>query len=423
MYSLSPLMALNHIVYIWVFFIYFKRIFYFREDRKFVDLIIIGSITLVTIYVVVLSSEAFRNNILLRQFFQYFIYFVVLRYLVKDKSSTIIVALLIHLCVLVMCESFMFPFGVMLAKFQPTLYSSQEYFQPLTLLFYDILMFSSAVAVPKYVKMVRLDDMSLRMKCSISSIVVMEYLLFLVIVAQYVDVTKLSYIIYVGMVIFTVIGYIILFLLANSMIKQQRLEKEKEMLILLEEELNLKCNNLIKKQKDIYYLETLIKEALLTFNAEEKLVEDVEKEYRQLRVFDYSSNPIVNVILKVFQENMQQEEIDIEYHIKGTVPDYLQDLEIVKIFSNILKNALEASCNSLEKKVSLSTDERHGLFLIECINSKGEKNFVKEKLVRGEGLSILKEVINKYCGEMLIEDKDVEFRIRIMLPQEFSCKK
>lgn len=123
--------------------------------------------------------------------------------------------------------------------------------------------------------------------------------------------------------------------------------------------------------------------------------------------------------------------IEFKVDIEFSYIDFISDLDITAIFSNLLDNAFEA-CEDLpddERKVWLAVT-RHNYFLLVCMENTfknveiDEKNRYKSTKSnhQGIGLTNVKNAIQKYDGNLKTYTEDGVFKteILIQIPDEIS---
>ena len=144
----------------------------------------------------------------------------------------------------------------------------------------------------------------------------------------------------------------------------------------------------------------------------------------------YSDNIILDAILKDAADVCEEKNIHFSAHayLPETVP--MTELDIVRVFANIINNAIEA-CNKLsgqERFVEVKSNGNQNWVIIEITNSfNGElliegdepETTKEDKDLHGFGLRIIKETIESLGGLVVIDpDKEKRvFKIRVCMPQ------
>ncbi len=138
-----------------------------------------------------------------------------------------------------------------------------------------------------------------------------------------------------------------------------------------------------------------------------------------------SDNPILSVIVNNKLMIAQGMKVDFVLNIEFSELDFLSELDITTIFSNILDNAFEA-CEELpenKRRIRLSVT-RHNYFLVANVkntyktvseNKKGKYNSTKENH-QGVGLSNVESAIEKYDGVFCSYAKEGLFHSEFTIP-------
>jgi PAS domain S-box-containing protein len=144
-------------------------------------------------------------------------------------------------------------------------------------------------------------------------------------------------------------------------------------------------------------------------------VEYQPKVYHDLNVVGHINNAI-SVITNRFRE----EDVQINLHINGKIPNVLADEFIEDVMNILLENSVEFNENKLKKIDVLVEKDRMkkpGFVIIKIEdNGRGisddDKNRIFESPITnrarkdtGLGLTIAKKVINNYSGEIWVEDR------------------
>lgn len=137
----------------------------------------------------------------------------------------------------------------------------------------------------------------------------------------------------------------------------------------------------------------------------------------------YSSNPVLNSILKVKAGKARQH--DIEIGIETFVPKKIlvADGDMGILFGNLFDNAIEA-CDKMEqgkKYIHFQLKYQSGNLLLHMKNSKRAGNNAKLQTEKtdtrkhGRGLRSVKRTAEKYGGSLFLEDKGDLFETKLML--------
>lgn len=162
-------------------------------------------------------------------------------------------------------------------------------------------------------------------------------------------------------------------------------------------------------------------------------VEDIDeaKDYfKQLKLSfgalsgkQFCKNPALNSILNLRHTKLEESGVDVHFNIDIDNHFGIEPMDLCTIFSNSLDNAIEASLkipNLSNRKVVLkarceneyfsylltnnkvnSITKKHGLFISDKDNSKSH----------GYGIENIKEIVDKYSGELNISYTDTDFSL------------
>lgn len=129
----------------------------------------------------------------------------------------------------------------------------------------------------------------------------------------------------------------------------------------------------------------------------------------------YCDNTYINAILYNKIAIAKELNITINYDILLPKNDDLDIIDLPTIIFNLLDNAIEASQKAENKYISLRIRYSDKYISIYQKNANTEK--MKEEIsgLRGYGLKIIEEVVNKYDGYCEWQDNHTDFESRIMI--------
>ncbi|MBA4687343.1 MAG: sensor histidine kinase [Candidatus Galacturonibacter soehngenii] len=151
----------------------------------------------------------------------------------------------------------------------------------------------------------------------------------------------------------------------------------------------------------------------------EEMLEDIRKAEDIL----YSSNPILNSILKVKASKARKQGIRMDVHAFIPRKISIDSGDMGVLYGNLLDNALEA-CQRMEQEdkfIEFETKYQNEKLLIIITNSKiPEKNLrfsttKKDKRIHGRGIKTVRKVAEKYQGTLLLEDQGTTFEASLLL--------
>lgn len=154
-----------------------------------------------------------------------------------------------------------------------------------------------------------------------------------------------------------------------------------------------------------------------------RMIEGMLQDIRTADEEVYSSNPVLNSILKVKAGKARQH--DIEIGIETFVPKKIlvADGDMGILFGNLFDNAIEA-CDKMEqgkKYIHFQLKYQSGNLLLHMKNSKRAGNNAKLQTEKtdtrkhGRGLRSVKRTAEKYGGSLFLEDKGDLFETKLML--------
>ncbi|MCM1262092.1 MAG: ATP-binding protein [Butyrivibrio sp.] len=138
-----------------------------------------------------------------------------------------------------------------------------------------------------------------------------------------------------------------------------------------------------------------------------------------------SGNPVTDVILTEKKKEMEENKIDFKYEFYYPEDTKLNAFDISIILNNALNNAIEAAKECEEPYVHILSYRRNNAYMIEIKNSlSGIRQIDKESGLpittkadgmHGFGLSNIRKVARKYCGDIDIGQNGKEFVLTVML--------
>ncbi|MEJ8547084.1 sensor histidine kinase [Brevibacillus borstelensis] len=156
---------------------------------------------------------------------------------------------------------------------------------------------------------------------------------------------------------------------------------------------------------------------------------------RDAKVLDLSvrmQNPALMVLLHTKWERARARQILMQFEVSQHPFDQIPSVDLIKILSNLLDNAIEAAEEAGgEKRIRLCCQEKDSVywFLVEntgpeipaqqlaAIFQEGVTTKRRDdELPRGVGLSIVREVVRKYAGEIDVESANGVTRFQVRLP-------
>lgn len=147
-----------------------------------------------------------------------------------------------------------------------------------------------------------------------------------------------------------------------------------------------------------------------------------------------TNNPALSVLFQTKSLKAQYHNIKIQFHISNASFDSIQSIDLVKILSNLIDNAIDATCelpHSL-RKIDVFCEDINGSYVLRVTNTghvilveEKEKIFVPgystklknaDRRIRGQGLYIVKKIVEKYHGNIDIESNNGQTTFIVKLP-------
>ena len=145
-----------------------------------------------------------------------------------------------------------------------------------------------------------------------------------------------------------------------------------------------------------------------------------------------SGNPVTDVILQEVKEEAEKRGISFRSEFYYPADSKVNAFDISVILHNALQNALENVESGENTHISIRSYQKKNAYIIEISNSysgtlqwnaqSGLPLTVKEKTdgqgygqSHGYGLSNIRRIARKYCGDIDITQADGEFRLNVML--------
>lgn len=130
-------------------------------------------------------------------------------------------------------------------------------------------------------------------------------------------------------------------------------------------------------------------------------------------------HPVVDAFLhnRISAARNSGVEIEAAIDLPANVP--VSNVDLIRIFGNMLDNALEACSQSASPKISLSCSRARGYLIIRTMNPVNHSSNVKGRriagLERGIGQRVLSDIAEKYGGNLSFDEKDGIFKTELIL--------
>lgn len=139
----------------------------------------------------------------------------------------------------------------------------------------------------------------------------------------------------------------------------------------------------------------------------------------------YCENPVLNAILNVEIEKALDSKIDLYYIINDSL-SFVDDADIVSIIGNLCDNAIEYLSGIEEDKrsMNITISAYKGYHYITCDNTilssvldtnPYMNTTKKDASLHGKGMKILRDVAQKYSGEILLKEYGEKLSISVII--------
>lgn len=157
-------------------------------------------------------------------------------------------------------------------------------------------------------------------------------------------------------------------------------------------------------------------------------INELKDKLNQNKIKQYCNNELVNLIINNKKTSIDNYGIDFSANIQIPETISVKNIDICRIFTNLLDNAIEASLDCSDKTktfIIISAGIKNDCLLIKCenyydkalsISKKGKLNSTKDKDSHdGLGISILNETVKEYNGEFTCSYNNNTFIASLML--------
>ncbi|MCL2018828.1 MAG: GHKL domain-containing protein [Oscillospiraceae bacterium] len=148
------------------------------------------------------------------------------------------------------------------------------------------------------------------------------------------------------------------------------------------------------------------------------------KEDFTLKPLHFCSRSAVNTILSYIYNTAKEKDIDVQIFFDDKGAEYISDIDLCTVVSNLLQNAIEACerINNTDTKrfIKLAAGLKAECFIIKQINSglqpnEGLKTSKNDTKNHGVGVYIITDMVKKYNGSTKFEFSDGVFESTVIL--------
>lgn len=213
------------------------------------------------------------------------------------------------------------------------------------------------------------------------------------------------------------------------LLKYQILKKEKEILIIRENMMSEKYQEMLKTHQIVHDMKNhfIILQRYEREQEWEKLskyIEEISRELLYTDIRNWTGEGVLDFILS--QKKAEAERKHIKFCISTTQLTGLpfSDNECISLFGNLLDNAIEA-CEKIQnkgKRIEVKMKKQNFIFSIEIINSieelplqkSGELiSTKKNKKIHGYGIKSIKKIVKKYNGTFGCQVQEDGFHVNL----------
>jgi sensor histidine kinase len=154
----------------------------------------------------------------------------------------------------------------------------------------------------------------------------------------------------------------------------------------------------------------------------EKYLSELTEESNRLHPVIKNQNPMLEIILNTTFSKCNKNNIELKLSIEDLPMQFISDIDMTTIFSNLLDNAIDAcmEISKSQRKIKVIIRAQMGLIVIKITNSCRESNatqmhlgYTTKKNHSGIGLSNVRKAVEKYEGIMSVRQKENLFCISI----------
>ncbi len=156
----------------------------------------------------------------------------------------------------------------------------------------------------------------------------------------------------------------------------------------------------------------------------ERYITDLEEIASQLVPPIRNQNRILEIILNTIFERCREKNIKLEMDIEDFSLDFLSDIDIIAIFSNLLDNAIDA-CDAIDKgkEIKVSLNKCLNLMILEVTNFVQPNHIVSLNRSAktghmGLGITIINQAVEKYNGVFSWKQHNNEYIATVTIPIE-----
>lgn len=165
--------------------------------------------------------------------------------------------------------------------------------------------------------------------------------------------------------------------------------------------------------------------ALITANPNEKAecyLSDLTEDTERLHPTIQNQNAMLEIILSTISDRCEKEHISLEMNVEDFSLQFISDMDVTTIFSNLLDNAIDAclEISKSQRKIHVVLRKQMGLIALRITNTCRETEAHEfcfhrstKKHHSGIGLSNVKKAVEKYNGVIRVHQEKCQFCVSI----------
>ncbi|MEG0735124.1 GHKL domain-containing protein [Anaerorhabdus sp.] len=418
MTSYSGFQLWNNIFLITFMSAFINIFFSERVKPNFKNFIICEIAMLVAMYIVIsVDLGAGIYLPLIRQLILFGFMTVLTLHLFDAKLIELILCFVWILSVITFTEFIIMPLGVLFTNFNETMFVEKTFLSTEVYILFDIILAISLFIEYKIIKKGLISHVDNKTLINVILVIISFILLSFIQLSNFMSEIKQD--------LFVLLLVSIFFVLSNCIIIRaiKQIIDQNKKIIMDQSRLDALKNIQVEeeyyqnKQKESEELIKLINVQMEHLGDDGFSMQEIDDKYSRYKQESYCDSEILNCVLKLFNDKYDNLGINVTFNIRTNMKDVLSDFEMVTLFSNILTNAYEAlENNKTNKNVSLQVYRVNNMLFIECINDLPEVIVPNNKVVSGEGLNIVRNVLRFLEGQLYALSYENQFKIKIILP-------
>lgn len=151
-------------------------------------------------------------------------------------------------------------------------------------------------------------------------------------------------------------------------------------------------------------------EAMLSSSQEEaaEQLQKIKNKNKELLLAEYTKSKLLNILLSQKLQDCNRNNIDLRIYAQNIDLSFIDELDMVSIFSNLIDNAIESCKRSSKKQISLSISLMNEFLMVISIENSCDaapriingrlRTLKKNKDEHGVGMTSIKKAAEKYNG-------------------------